>query len=174
MRFSNIQLLPALWVMTSYSADASTPSRSPSAIASAAAAMPASITAKAPMATATDGALGGRINYIRNSVKATVDAYDGKVTLYAWDDQDPVLQRWTAVVQAGVPLGEHHLVQVGPVHDEPGAALRHRLVELTHEPTVRPQLPGQPGGRLAYSLKTATPAARTPASPGRPSLRASA
>ncbi|HEX2072850.1 MAG TPA: UPF0182 family protein [Geodermatophilus sp.] len=31
-------------------------------------------------------------NYIRNSVKATVDAYDGTVTLYAWDEEDPVLQ----------------------------------------------------------------------------------
>jgi hypothetical protein len=30
-------------------------------------------------------------NYIRNSVKATVDAYDGTVTLYAWDEKDPVL-----------------------------------------------------------------------------------
>jgi len=35
-----------------------------------------------------------RINYIRNSVKATVDAYDGSVTLYAWDDADPVLKTW--------------------------------------------------------------------------------
>nr|WP_066371187.1 UPF0182 family protein [Herbidospora mongoliensis] len=34
------------------------------------------------------------INYIRNSVKATVDAYDGTVTLYAWDDTDPVLKTW--------------------------------------------------------------------------------
>ncbi|WP_345436205.1 UPF0182 family membrane protein [Microbacterium gilvum] len=34
------------------------------------------------------------INYIRNSVKATVDAYDGSVTLYAWDEEDPVLQTW--------------------------------------------------------------------------------
>jgi uncharacterized membrane protein (UPF0182 family) len=34
------------------------------------------------------------INYIRNSVKATVDAYTGKVTLYAWDQTDPVLQAW--------------------------------------------------------------------------------
>jgi uncharacterized membrane protein (UPF0182 family) len=34
------------------------------------------------------------INYIRNSVKATVDAYDGTVTLYAWDDDDPILQTW--------------------------------------------------------------------------------
>ncbi len=37
------------------------------------------------------------INYIRNSVKATVDAYDGHVTLYAWDDTDPVLQAWQKV-----------------------------------------------------------------------------
>ncbi|WSG15904.1 UPF0182 family protein [Nonomuraea sp. NBC_01738] len=34
------------------------------------------------------------INYMRNSVKATVDAYDGTVTLYAWDDTDPVLKTW--------------------------------------------------------------------------------
>ena len=34
------------------------------------------------------------INYIRNSVKATVDAYDGTVTLYAWDEQDPILRTW--------------------------------------------------------------------------------
>lgn len=34
------------------------------------------------------------INYIRNSVKGVVDAYDGSVTLYAWDEADPVLQTW--------------------------------------------------------------------------------
>jgi uncharacterized protein len=38
-----------------------------------------------------------QINYIRNSVKATVDAYDGTVTLYAWDDQDPLLKTWMKV-----------------------------------------------------------------------------
>jgi uncharacterized membrane protein (UPF0182 family) len=35
-----------------------------------------------------------QINYIRNSVKATVDAYNGTVNLYAWDDTDPVLKAW--------------------------------------------------------------------------------
>ncbi len=34
------------------------------------------------------------INYIRNSVKATVDAYDGTVTLYQWDENDPMLKAW--------------------------------------------------------------------------------
>ncbi|MCW1248998.1 UPF0182 family protein [Acaricomes phytoseiuli] len=40
------------------------------------------------------GALSGTVNYIRNSVKATVDAYDGSVDLYTWDDQDPILKAW--------------------------------------------------------------------------------
>jgi uncharacterized protein len=35
-----------------------------------------------------------QINYMRNAVKATVDAYTGKVTLYAWDESDPILQAW--------------------------------------------------------------------------------
>jgi uncharacterized membrane protein (UPF0182 family) len=34
------------------------------------------------------------INYLRNSVKATVDAYTGQVTLYSFDDKDPVLKAW--------------------------------------------------------------------------------
>jgi uncharacterized membrane protein (UPF0182 family) len=34
------------------------------------------------------------VNYMRNAVKATVDAYDGTVTLYAWDDTDPILAAW--------------------------------------------------------------------------------
>ncbi|MFF4475899.1 UPF0182 family membrane protein [Streptomyces melanosporofaciens] len=35
-----------------------------------------------------------KVNYIRNSVKATVDAYDGTVKLYEWDTKDPVLKTW--------------------------------------------------------------------------------
>ena len=34
------------------------------------------------------------VNYIRNSVKATVNAYTGKVTLYEFDQNDPVLKTW--------------------------------------------------------------------------------
>ncbi|OYD69248.1 UPF0182 family protein [Rhodococcus sp. OK302] len=37
------------------------------------------------------------VSYIRNSVKATVDAYDGTVTLYQVDDNDPVLDAWKGV-----------------------------------------------------------------------------
>ncbi|MGW2442157.1 UPF0182 family membrane protein [Streptomyces goshikiensis] len=35
-----------------------------------------------------------QVNYIRNSVKATVNAYDGTVNLYQWDTKDPVLKTW--------------------------------------------------------------------------------
>ncbi len=45
----------------------------------------------------TDPLVRGSINYIRNSVKATVDAYSGAVTLYAWDEKDPILKTWSKV-----------------------------------------------------------------------------
>jgi uncharacterized protein len=38
-----------------------------------------------------------KISYIRNSVKATVDAYDGTVSLYAIDEADPVLKTWMGI-----------------------------------------------------------------------------
>ena len=37
---------------------------------------------------------GDQVNYIRNSVKAVVNAYTGAVTLYQWDSSDPVLRTW--------------------------------------------------------------------------------
>lgn len=47
------------------------------------------------------------VNYIRNSVKATVDAYDGSVTLYAWDTEDPILETWQKVFPSAIePMSE--------------------------------------------------------------------
>lgn len=49
----------------------------------------------------------GQVNYIRNSVKATVDAFDGTVRLYTWDAQDPVLKAWSKAFQGTVrPMSE--------------------------------------------------------------------
>jgi uncharacterized membrane protein (UPF0182 family) len=51
------------------------------------------------------------INYMRSAVKATVDAYDGTVTLYAWDEEDPILRTWmnafpgTVKPKADIPDG---------------------------------------------------------------------
>jgi uncharacterized membrane protein (UPF0182 family) len=55
-----------------------------------------------PQATSTSqapngsiaGQMAGNINYIRNSVKAVVDAYTGAVTLYQWGPSDPMLRTW--------------------------------------------------------------------------------
>lgn len=58
-----------------------------------------------------DRALRGQVDYLKNSVKATVDAYDGTVDLYAWDESDPVLRTWEAVFpgtvkpRSAVPAG---------------------------------------------------------------------
>lgn len=47
------------------------------------------------------------LNYIRNSVKATVDAYDGSVKLYAWDTQDPLLKTWQKIFPSTLkPMSE--------------------------------------------------------------------
>ncbi len=56
-----------------------------------------------------------QINYIRNSVKATVDAYTGKVTLYQWDSKDPVLKSWMKIFP--------HLIQ--PKAKTPKSVLAH-------------------------------------------------
>jgi uncharacterized membrane protein (UPF0182 family) len=83
------------------------------------------------------------INYIRNSVKATVDAYTGKVTLYAWNQAsqpDPLLQTWEKAFPG--------LVQ--PQSAIPAALLPHlrypqdlfniqRTVETRYHPDTTPQ-----------------------------------
>lgn len=49
----------------------------------------------------------GQVNYIRNSVKATVDAADGSVKLYGWDTSDPILKAWSKAFPGSVsPLSE--------------------------------------------------------------------
>ncbi len=59
------------------------------------------------MVSATDGQTapalpGNSVNYVRNSVKAVVDAYDGTVNLYEWDTEDPILKTWRKVYPGSV------------------------------------------------------------------------
>jgi uncharacterized membrane protein (UPF0182 family) len=42
-----------------------------------------------------DSGLRHTYNYVRNSVKATIDAYDGTVTFYITDPTDPVINAWS-------------------------------------------------------------------------------
>jgi len=47
------------------------------------------------------------VNYLRNSVKVVVDAYDGTTTFYAFDDTDPVLQTYRGIFKdLFTPLSE--------------------------------------------------------------------
>ena len=56
------------------------------------------------------------MNYIRNSVKVVLDAYNGSVTFYAWDTSDPLLKTYMAIFP--------HLFKSA---DEIGPALRAHL-----------------------------------------------
>jgi uncharacterized protein len=59
--------------------------------------------------------LEGRANYIRNSVKVVVDAYDGTTTFYLVDEADAIIQAWsnvfpdlfTPLSEAPMSLREH-------------------------------------------------------------------
>jgi uncharacterized protein len=50
--------------------------------------------AGAILGNATDGRLGGEVNYARNSVKIVVDAYDGTMKFYVIDEDDALIQAW--------------------------------------------------------------------------------
>lgn len=45
------------------------------------------------LAAATDGLLGGSVNYMRNAVKVVTNAYTGHMTYY-YDDEDPIVLAW--------------------------------------------------------------------------------
>ena len=77
-----------LWIIDGYTTSAGYPyARTTSLLTSTADALTANSTAVTAQSNTT-------VNYIRNSVKATVDAYDGTVSLYQWDTKDPVLKTW--------------------------------------------------------------------------------
>ena len=40
---------------------------------------------------------GQPVNYLRNSVKAVIDAYDGSTTFYVFDDEDPIILAWRGI-----------------------------------------------------------------------------
>jgi uncharacterized protein len=56
--------------------------------------MPAATTTSQTPGGNVAGQATGSINYIRNSVKAVVNAYTGAVTLYQWGPRDPLLEAW--------------------------------------------------------------------------------
>jgi uncharacterized membrane protein (UPF0182 family) len=71
------------WILDGYTTSDSYPYAEPMELGEAA--------SDALTGTGTTALPNEQFNYIRNSVKATVDAYDGTVRLYEWDEDDPVL-----------------------------------------------------------------------------------
>ena len=78
-----------LWIIDAYTTSAGYPYSKQTTLSSATS---DALTANSSAVTAQGNE---SINYIRNSVKATVDAYNGTVTLYQWDTKDPVLKTWS-------------------------------------------------------------------------------
>jgi uncharacterized membrane protein (UPF0182 family) len=71
------------------------------------------------------GSASGQINYIRNSVKATVNAYTGAVNLYQWGGNDPVLDTWMKAFPSGL---------IKPAKDIPPTVMQHlRYPEVMFE-----------------------------------------
>ena len=106
-------------------------------------------------------------NYVRNSVKAVVDAYDGTVTLYAWDPTDPVLLTWMKAFPGVVePVREHvgrgagaRALPAGPVQDpagHPQPLPRHRRVDVLQRhrrvDRARTTRPCQPGAGVPAAV----------------------
>jgi uncharacterized membrane protein (UPF0182 family) len=85
-----------LWIIDGYTTSAGYPYSRKTTLSSA--------TSDALTANSTSITAQGNqsVNYIRNSVKATVDAYDGTVSLYQWDENDPVLKTWSKVFPKSV------------------------------------------------------------------------
>jgi len=53
-----------------------------------------------PYARGLSGGAIGDFNYIRNSVKATIDAYNGDVRMYIFDDKDPLIEGYARLFPA--------------------------------------------------------------------------
>jgi uncharacterized membrane protein (UPF0182 family) len=89
------------WIIDGYTTSASYPYSKLQQIESATA---DSVTERTTSVQALEA---GQVNYMRNSVKATVDAFDGSVKLYAWDDQDPILKAWSKAFTGTIsPMSE--------------------------------------------------------------------
>jgi uncharacterized membrane protein (UPF0182 family) len=114
------------------------------------------------LADATGGDLSGNVNYMRNSVKVVVDAYDGTMTYYADLENDPIIRAWsvafpgmfTPIGDAPTDLSAHfrypeNLFQVQAqqfakyhVTDPSDFYNSRNLWAVPHDPTFCPNTPG--------------------------------
>ncbi|MGJ9413661.1 UPF0182 family protein [Aeromicrobium sp. CF4.19] len=119
-----------------------------------------------------------QVNYMRNSVKAVVDAYDGTVELYEWDTEDPVLETWQKVFPGVVKdkdeisegLMEHLRYPVDLFKVQRDVLTRYHVTDAQtfYEDGERWRVPEDPAGQDTtlqppYFLSVARPGQETPA-----------
>ena len=97
-------------------------------------------------ASGAAGQVNQQVSYIRNSVKATVDAYDGTVTLYAVDEADPVLKAWEGVFPGLVKPGSDVSPESARAFPVPAGPVRGAAIAAGALPRKRP-------GRLLPELR---------------------
>jgi len=127
------------------------------------------------------------VNYMRNSVKVVVDAYDGSVTYYA-DLQEPIMQAWdrafpgvfTSIAEASEELRAHfrypenlfqaQAFQYANYHVEDPAAFYRKqdFWEVPSDPTLQQEvlLNGSPSPAPASSAKKLLPSYQLMRLPG--------
>ncbi|MGI9085565.1 MAG: UPF0182 family membrane protein [Aeromicrobium sp.] len=121
-----------------------------------------------------------QVNYMRNSVKAVVDAYDGSVKLYQWDAEDPVLKTWMKVFPGVVepksaikePLLEHLRYPVDMFKVQRDVLREYHVTDAQtfYEGGERWKVPEDPAGQQSslqppYFLSVTTPGEGAPDTP---------
>ena len=104
----------------------------------------------------------GAFNYIRNSVKATVDAYDGTVHLYVFDPDDPLLQAYRNLFPALVRARLGHARGSAQARPLSGDDFRGAGRDLPAVPHARSEHVLQQVGRLGHRPNSPTSKARSP------------
>ncbi|PWJ54854.1 hypothetical protein SAMN06264364_10558 [Quadrisphaera granulorum] len=163
-----------LWVVDGYTTSAEYPYSQPQVLQEATAdtlTTPAGTVAALPP---------NQVNYLRNSVKATVDAYSGEVVLYAWDESDPVLRAWDGAFPGAVkPLADMSGELMSHVRYPEDLFKVQRTVMASYHVTDPGafysqndfwRVPADPtsGPQAAAGTATATAAAASPQSPAQP------
>lgn len=82
--------------------------------------------------------LSGEANYIRNSVKAVVDAYDGTVELYITAPEDPLIQAWDRAFPGTLIPGDEvpEDIRAHFRHPEDMFRVQAAMLERYHIPTA--------------------------------------
>ena len=86
-------------------------------------------------------------NYVRNSVKATVDAYDGTVTFYVVDPSDPIVTAWSKAFPGLFTSGDAGPARAGGPLPLPGGPVPGADQHVRPLPRRRPQ-PVLPAGSV--------------------------